>query len=79
MASFGTTAPKNTQTNDIYVQASDMPTDGVSSLACSGSISTPTNVLIAGSWDNSLTCYEVQTSPQPGMIKVFIYFIMNRF
>lgn len=49
---------KNSQAQDVMFP--DEPSDGVSFLACNGSQTAPTNIVIAGSWDNSLSCYEIQ-------------------
>lgn len=48
-----------------FSQANDytFPTplaDSVSSLSVNGSASVPTNMVIAGSWDNTVTCFEFQ-------------------
>lgn len=36
------------------------PSDGISSLAVNGTQTTPSSMVIAGSWDNGLHCYELQ-------------------
>lgn len=62
--SFGTTAQAakpNPQANDITFP--NAPSDSISCLAVNGSRSTPTNMLIAGSWDNTLSMYELQYGP----------------
>lgn len=45
-------AKKNTQDNDITFP--NPPADGVSSISVNGTTSTPSNMFIAGSWDNNV-------------------------
>lgn len=45
------------QANDIPVP--NPPTDSISSLSLNGDASTPSTMLIAGSWDKSVSCYEL--------------------
>lgn len=64
--SFGATtiaqgAKPNPQANDITFP--NPPSDSVSCLSVNGNRTTPTNMLIAGSWDNSLSMYELQYAP----------------
>lgn len=54
------------QPNDLEVPSP--PTDGVSSLAVNGSLQQPTNMLLATSWDGSVSCYQIQQA-QNGMIQ----------
>ena len=49
---------KNAQEKDSIFP--NPPADGISSIAVNGSASTPTNMVIAGSWDNMLSMYEIQ-------------------
>jgi mRNA export factor len=50
MAQFGTSQDVN---------FTGTPADGISAIAMNGNTSTPTNMVIAASWDNSLSCYEL--------------------
>ena len=52
-------SPKPTQDQDL--QAPNPPSDSISSIACNGTISTPTTALIAGSWDNTVI-YDTNTN-----------------
>lgn len=52
---------KNLQESDV--QFPNPPSDSISSLAVNGTQNTPTTMLIAGSWDNSLSMYELQYGP----------------
>lgn len=58
---------KHTQDNDIV--CSEPPSDSISCIACSGSQTQQTNAVIAGSWDNTLSCYEI-TYGQPNPVGI---------
>ena len=45
--------PKPTQDSDIQIP--NPPNDSISCIACNGTTTTPTNALIVGSWDNSVS------------------------
>jgi hypothetical protein len=49
---------KNPQASDK--QFPNGPTDSVSCLDCNGSQQSNSTVVVAGSWDNSVSCYEIQ-------------------
>mmetsp|Transcript_123050 Transcript_123050/g.241364 ORF Transcript_123050/g.241364 Transcript_123050/m.241364 type:complete len:364 (+) Transcript_123050:27-1118(+) len=53
---------KSSQEGDIKFP--NPPQDGISSLSVNGNEQSPTNMVIATSWDNSVNCYELQYSPQ---------------
>jgi len=57
MASFQSTPPKSTQENDS--QFPSPPGDSISSIAVNGSKQTPSTILVSGSWDNAVNCYEI--------------------
>ena len=50
---------KSTQDADVEVQ--NPPSDTISCIACNGSRTQPTTMLVAGSWDASVSCYQVQS------------------
>jgi hypothetical protein len=43
---------RNSQEADVTFP--NQPSDGVSSISVNGTLTTPTNMLIAGSWDNNV-------------------------
>lgn len=45
------------QANDIPVPSP--PTDAISSISLNGDVNTPSSMLIVGSWDKTVTCYEL--------------------
>lgn len=53
---------KSSQETDIKFP--NPPADGISSLSVNGSMTQPTNMLIATCWDNSVNCYEIQSNAQ---------------
>jgi mRNA export factor len=57
-ASKAATTPKSNQDGDMQVQ--NAPSDGISCLALNGSATTPSTILTVGSWDSTLSCYEMQ-------------------
>jgi hypothetical protein len=44
---------KHSQDNDINFP--DAPSDGISSLSANGSVTSPSTIVIAGCWDNSVS------------------------
>ena len=56
----------NTQDRDMQVP--QPPSDGISDLAVNGSEQQPTSMLLATSWDGTVSCYEVQQAPN-GMVQ----------
>mmetsp|Transcript_22637 Transcript_22637/g.20562 ORF Transcript_22637/g.20562 Transcript_22637/m.20562 type:complete len:359 (+) Transcript_22637:14-1090(+) len=42
--------------------------DSISTLSLNGNATTPSTILIAGAWDNTLTCYELQRGTQPNTL-----------
>lgn len=51
------TQKQDFQANDIPVP--NPPTDSISSLSLNGDANTPSSMLIAGSWDKTVSCYEL--------------------
>jgi mRNA export factor len=50
-------ATKKNQDKDILFQ--NPPSDSISCLAINGTATTQSNIVVAGSWDNTLSCYEI--------------------
>jgi hypothetical protein len=59
---------KDPQESDITLP--NPPADGISSISLNGNATTPTNLLVATSWDNSVSCYALQTNPTGGISNV---------
>lgn len=57
---------KSSQEGDLKFP--NPPSDSISSLAVNGNAQTPTNMVIATSWDNTVSCYELQMNPQTGQL-----------
>jgi mRNA export factor len=51
-------------------QFPNIPSDSVSCLALNGTSNTRTSIVMAGSWDSSLNCYEVSYKQQPGVAEL---------
>lgn len=49
---------KDPQVNDK--QFPSPPSDSISCIDCNGNAQTNSTVVVAGSWDNTVSCYEVQ-------------------
>eukprot|EP01036_Dinobryon_divergens_P026869 gene26869-35561_t len=62
MSFVGAAAKKNPQEGDVQfpLNAPNNPTDSISSICCNGFGNSPTNILIATSWDCTVTCFEIQ-------------------
>jgi len=66
MAAFGArsggTGTNVDQQGDVAFP--NMPTDSISCISINGTVNTPTSILIAGSWDSTLTCWELSYNGQ---------------
>lgn len=58
--SFTDSKVKSNQEGDLLIPNS--PSDGISCIAMNGSLNTPTSVLTVGSWDSTLSVYEMQNT-----------------
>ena len=63
-------AKKNNQESDVTFP--NPPADAISCLSVNGSLNTPTTMLLAGSWDNFLSMYELQYGGAGGNISNII-------
>lgn len=59
---------KDPQEGDAMVPSP--PSDGISSISLNGTANTPSNLLISTSWDNSVSCYELQYNATGGISNI---------
>lgn len=55
---------------DADIALPNPPADGISSISLNGNASTQTNLIVATSWDNSVSCYALHYNPSGGISNI---------
>lgn len=60
--------PTYNQNNDFTFPSAF--SDSISTISVNGSLSTPSSMVVAGCWDNTVSCFELQRSNTGGVANV---------